>query len=302
MQLSYRKLMTLGAGLEYAVVKTAGAESLCLQGILAQQKKIKRAISCAEDLGLNHPEYMPKFLSCSQQGPIASALFTHLDAGLMSDFLSSMPKVWHYASGRQAGRALSALQEGALTARQQEKALKRQMQFMERIADYVGNQPHFKGDYLALDAIAARHDHFTMFRPVLRYGMLRHDRLLVTREVEVKFLPSPFFGPGDVCEDFACLECQSAGRFPLFCAGFIDGYFKGRVPPGFWVTFAMQSALYAMWRLGRRVRQRQASLEHMQLKFDRIRADFEDFKKPVPLWYRAEEVRQIRLACQKKGL
>ena len=302
MQLIYRKLMTLGAGLEYAVVKTAGAESLCLQGIVAQQKKVERAVSCACQLGVVDPDAMPQWLSLSQQGPIVSALFTHQDAGLLSDFLSRMPKVWHYAAGKNAGRALSALQEGTLSQTLMDKALKRQMQFMERIADYVGNRPHFDGDYLALDAIAARHDHFTMLRPVLRYGMLRHDRLLITRQGQALLPPSPYFGPGDVCEDFALLECESAGLYPLFCAGFIDGYFKGRVPPSFWVTFAMQSALYAMWRLGRRVREHKDSLQRMQLKFDRIRADFADFKKPVPGWYRSEQVREVRAVCQRKGL
>ena len=34
--------------------------------------------------------------------------------------------------------------------------------------------------------------------------------------------PSYTIGPGDLCEDFANLELESAGEYPLLCAGIID--------------------------------------------------------------------------------
>ena len=173
---------------------------------------------------------------------------------------------------------------------------------MEKLASYLGSMPHFRRDQVSLDALSERYDHFKCWKKVRRYGQLRDDRILVRADSTVALLPSASCAPGDACEDFALLECQCAGLYPLCCAGIIDGYFQGAIPPAFWVSFALQSAFYSLWRLGRMAQSSRRAFVIMHSEHERVCADFEDFKKPVPSWYRAESVKKARQAANAKGL
>ena len=106
-----------------------------------------------------------------------------------------------------------------LSKAQSEKAVNRHESFMENLAEYISALPHFKNDKYALEAISQRFDNFSVFRTVMRYGSLNHGKVLITRDSSLILLPSYTYGPGDACEDFAMLEFETAGLYPLFCAG-----------------------------------------------------------------------------------
>lgn len=301
MRLNYRKIFNLRPGLEYSELSFPDGQFLCLQGIPGYKGRIMAACRCARRLSPSLPESMPRFLSCEEKGPIVSALFSHLEAGTLSSFLRLMPREFHYTAGRRAGWNLSLLQQ-QIDFAETKKALNRQKKFLERIAEYVANAPHFRNDRYVLDALSLRYDHFKIFRPVVRYGMLRHDRLLINREGQIVFLPSPSFGPGCLTEDFALLECESARQYPEFCSGCLDGYFKGKIPAEFWFYFAMQSAVYSVWHLSRKVRNGRLDLSAAQSIFDRVRGDFDNFSKSIPGWYLSPEVARCKETVARRHL
>ena len=170
---------------------------------------------------------------------------------------------------------------------------------MEHLATYVADLPHFKNDRFALDALSSRYDHFRIYTAVLRYGSLKHQKLMLTKDSSLILLPSYAFGPGDMCEDFASLECECAGLYPVLCAGVIDGYFNEQVPVKFWIQFALYSALYSLWKCGVYAKQSTDMMVKMQLNCDRIREDFNDFKNPIPSWYSDPLIKDLRKEALK---
>ncbi len=303
MRLSYRELFRTGSGLDYLELKSASGGLLCVQGPSSEQGRVGRAFESAQALAQACPDNSFAPVSFGVAGGMASAVFEGECGGALRLFLSHATPALQYAEGRRLGRALKALHDVELDDAQARRADARQGKFMERIAEYVARLPHFKGDQAAMDAISSRYDNFGCFRRVLRYGQLRDDRVMVRGDSSIALLPSPSFGPGDACEDFALMELSFAGLYPCCCAGVIDGYFQGASPPArFWVNFALHSAVASLWRCGRQARASRRSFLIMQSECLRISSDFSSFMRPYPSWYESPEVRRARAAAVSKAL
>ena len=302
MELSFRSLFKDASGIEYCVLRNDGADCLCLQGGSELKGRIRSAYRSAALFFENSPDNFLKPLSLNESEGRVNALFSNVEAGRLERFLKVVSPEWQYTAGRRTGRALRLIQGEPLSEEHLKKAQDRQAAFMEKLADYVGNKPHFIDDAFAMEALSQRYDNFTLFKPVWRYGMLRHDKIYITSSGDIVLLPSSSGGPGDICEDFALLECESAGVYPLYCAGVVDGYFSGKIPSKFWLHFAMYSALYSLWRCARKARRDESLQKTMQQEYDRIRLDFANFKKPVPNWYSSAEVKAARETAVQKAL
>lgn len=296
MQIGYRKLFIDKNDIEYSVVKTGTAQCLCLQSDRKKLSRVKKAYLSSKFFYPASPENFFEALSVNEvvSQNLVNALFTHVESGFLSDFLAVVPKEWHYATGKKLGRVLRNLHNVSLTEKQRAKAQSRHDKFMEHMATYITALPHFKNDKYAIDAISSRYDHFKIFRSAMRYGSLKHQRVMITHDSTLLLLPSYTFGPGDICEDFAMLEYESAGLYPIVCAGVIDGYFSGVIPSKFWMHFALYSALYSLWKCGTKAKESKQMYVKMQLNSDRIREDFNNFLKPVPNWYTNPELAIIK--------
>lgn len=304
MQIGFRKLFTDKNSIEYSVVKTGSTQCLCLQSDRKKLARVKKAYLSSKCFYPASPENFFEALSVNEvvSQNLVNALFTHVESGFLADFLEVVPKEWHYATGKKLGRVLRNLHTVSLTEKQKAKAQSRHNKFMEHMATYISSLPHFKNDKYAMEAISSRYDHFKIYRPVMRYGGLKHQKIMITKESSLLLLPSYTYGPGDMCEDFASLECESAGLYPLFCAGVIDGYFASKVPSKFWLHFALYSALYSLWKCALVAKQSPQMMVKMQLNSDRIREDFDDFKKPVPQWYSDPKLQDIRTQALKLSI
>ena len=304
MQLTYKKLFTDENEVEYCVVKTDSTQCLCLQGKSQLLPRIKKAFLSAKTF---YPQasdsfFEPLSVNTTTTDGIVNALFTNVEASFVKTFLQMAPLEWQYATGKKLGRILKDLHSVPLTDTQKKKASERHSKFMEHLATYVADLPHFKNDKFAMDAISMRYDHFKIFRPVMRYGSLKHQKVMIRKDSSLILLPSYSFGPGDLCEDLASLECESAGIYPVLCAGVIDGYFSGKVPTKFWLHFALYCALYSLWKCGLKAKKDSKELIKMQQNSDRIREDFANYTKPVPNWYSSDKLQKIKERCIKLGL
>ncbi len=295
MFLSYKKLFVDAHDIEYAIVKSAGTECLCLQAPLSAENRLMKSFSGMQYFYALDREHVFKPLSiCSDDdNKVVNALYAYTESGFLQDFLKVVPKIWQYATGKRLGRILRTLHEGSLTKSEEQKAQLRHNAFMERIAEYIAKLPHFKNDRYALDALSSRYDHFSLYKSCMRYGALRHQKIMTSKDGSLFLLPSASYGPGDICEDFALLELESAGLYPLLCVGVIDGYFKGQTPTQFWLHFALYSALYSLWKCAKNALMDKNN-EYWQLQCDRVRYDFSDFTTPMPRWFIKEDVETIR--------
>lgn len=304
MQLSYRKLFSDSNNIEYSVVKTMSTRCLCLQGNRQSLPRIKKAYKSAQFFYKGAPEniFEPISINENAQGNLVNALFSYQDSGFLKDFLSVVPPEWQYAAGKKIGRILKDLHSLPLTQDQMEKANRRHSSYMDRIASYVGELPRLKNDRYAMEAISSRYDYFSIFRPVMRYGSLKYQKILTTHDGTILLLPSYSYGPGCMCEDFASLEFENGGLYPVLCAGVIDGYFSSVVPVKFWMHFALYSALYSLWKCALKGKESKEMYIRMQLNSDRIREDFDNFKRPVPNWYSDPELLKIKEKAVKLAL
>lgn len=304
MQLSYRKLFLDSNNVEYSVIKTMSTRCLCLQGDRTALARIKKAYKSAQFFYKAAPEniFEPISLNENASGNLVNALFTYQDAGFLKDFLGVVPPEWQYATGKKIGRILKDLHSVPLTKEQVLKAGKRHDSYMEKLASYVSELPHLKNDRVAMEAISTRYDYFSLLRPVMRYGSLKYQKIMTTHDGTILLLPSYSFGPGCMCEDFASLEFENAGLYPVLCAGVIDGYFSSKVPVKFWMHFALYSALYSLWKCALKAKESKEMHLKMQLNSDRIREDFDNFKKPIPTWYSNSELLIIKEKAIKLAL
>ena len=88
----------------------------------------------------------------------------------------------------------------------------------------------------------------------------------------------------------------------MLCAGVIDGYFSSVVPVKFWMHFALYCALYSLWKCALKAKESKEMYLKMQLNSDRIREDFDNFKKPIPTWYSNQELLKIKEKAIKLAL
>ncbi|MGN1281228.1 MAG: hypothetical protein ACI4UM_04935 [Succinivibrio sp.] len=302
MQLSYRHLFTDENRVEFSVLKTENTNCLCIQGDKKLERRIRKAYSSAQFFFPKIKENFFEPVSVNVQSERVSALFSYRQSGFLSDFLKVVPEHWQYATGKKLGRVLKEMHSTPLTQKQLEQANNRHSSYMSRIASYVADLPHFKNDRYAMEAISTRYDYFSVFRPVMRYGSLKHQKILITDDSTLLILPSYSYGPGCMCEDFASLECETAGIYPVFCAGVIDGYFSSAIPAKFWMHFALYSALYSLWKCALKARGSKEKHILMQQNCDRIREDFSNFAKPVPSWYSNGDLEKIKNRALKQAL
>lgn len=102
MQLSYRSLFTDANNIEYSVVKTHGANCLCLQGDLKSLKRLKKSYLSSVYFYECAPENTFEALSVNQdvKNSISTALFAYRDCGFLSDYLKVVSKEQQYAAGK----------------------------------------------------------------------------------------------------------------------------------------------------------------------------------------------------------
>ena len=305
MQLGYRPLFKDPISqIEYFVLQSTDTSCLCMQSSLNNFQKLKRAYQSSEYFYKfsNGSILKPLSLNRNSSLNISSAVFENFDGGFLADFLKVVPPTWQYSTGKRIGRILCDIHSYTLNEKQTSKAHTRHDSFMEKLAFYISDLPHFKNDNYALNAISTRYDHFSVFKSVMRYGSLKHNNILISKDTSLAFLPSYTIGPGDLCEDFANLELESAGEYPLLCAGIIDGYFGGNVPTKFWMHFALYCAFYSLFKCGKRALKNKNNLNKMQLLYDRVCKDFSNFSRPIPVWYSSPATDQVRIQAKKHGL
>lgn len=301
MRITFRTLFKTPSGLEYIYLRKDQNDMLSVQGRADCTDRIRRVYNNGLRLYEAASDVSLQPVSCVSTKEGANAVFEGVLGGPLREFLRHAPGSVQYAQGKKIGRVLKAFHSLPLSKIQQEKAHKRQRAFLERLAQYISSMPHFNGDAQAINAISKRFGKYDCYRTCMRYGQLRHDRIYVRPDFGAVLLPSSTEGPGDICEDFALMECMSAGMFPLCCAGVIDGYFQGDVPDEFFQGLALQSALYSLWKCGKYAAISAKAYDLMQGEFNRIQTDFNGFKDTKPKWYYAQATIKAREEAIRNG-
>ena len=302
MHLTYKTLSVDEHGIELSLLKNEGAEFFVFQGGQHNRRRLRRSFRSAMTFFGVAPDYFLKPVSFNDGEQLVTALYSHVSAGELQSFLSGSRDFMQYAIGKRAGRALLALHGVHLDQELRQRAQARQERCREKFTTYLTRMERIPDDGATVDAIGARFDSFSMYKPVMRYGGFKVSNLLLTSDLGVVFKPSATFGPGDVCEDLALAACENSGAYPCFVAGVIDGYFAHKVNPGFFMSFAMYCAINSLYRCSSRAARDAAEHERMLAQSRQIQADFQNFKTPVPSWYGHKRVKNARQLCQRKSL
>lgn len=302
MRLTYKTLSVDEHGIELSFLKNQGTEFYVFQATPYNRKRLKRCYQSAQCFFSTAPDYFLKPVSYKEDADIVTALYGYVSAGDMQTFLEHSKDHMQYAVGKRTGRALLALHDVYLTEEQKQKAIEHQKKCKEKFSIYLNSLERMPNDGKTIEAIGARFDSFTIFKPVMRYGGLKVSNIMLTADLEVVFKPCASFGPGDLCEDLALIACENAAQYPCFVAGVIDGYFALKIPTNFYIGFALHCAINSLYRCAKRSEMDSNEKSRMINQSMQIQDDFMNFKTPIPVWYGTRRVKNARALCERKNL
>lgn len=303
MQLGYRSVSVDLYGNEYVALQGANDKFLALQGsVQSNEARISRQFKSTKIFYNLAPNHILKGISLKSNEEYTTALFDYENVGEFKTFLSLLDPHLQYANGKKLGRAIALLHQDTLTSEEKDKAEERLNTMHNKLANYLNQGPRFNHEKPILQAIIDRIDGMGDYKLTRRYGSLRLDNVFYTQSGNVILKPSSSFGFGDAIEDLVLFECEDAGQMPCAVAGVIDGYFGGvKIPANFWVAFAIYSAIYSLTYCSKHARISPAEQKRMVAQSRRILADFENFTRPIPRWYRSNLVKKARADVQRLG-
>lgn len=303
MQLGYRSVSLDLYGNEYVALQGANDKFLALQGpVKTNEARIMRQFKSTQIFYKLAQNHILKGISVKSNDEYTTALFAYENVGEFKSFLSLLDPHLQYANGKKLGRAISLLHQDTLTSEEKDRAEERLDVVHTKLTNYLNEGPRFNHEKPVLKAIIDRIDGLGDYKLTRRYGGLRLDNVFYTQNGNVILKPSSSYGFGDAIEDLVLFECEDAGQMPCAVAGVIDGYFGGgKIPANFWVGFAIYSAIYSLTYCSKHAQRSPEEQKRMVAQSRRILADFENFTRPIPRWYRSNLVKKARLAVMRLG-
>lgn len=303
MQLGYRSVSRDLHGNEYLALQGSNDRFLVLQGDVKESKsRIARQFKSTQVFHDLAPNHILKGISLKSDDTYTTAVFSYENVGEFKSFLSFLDPHLQYANGKKLGRAIALIHQDTLTSGEKDKAEERLNTIHAKLTNYLNKGPRFSHETPILKAIIDRIDSLGDYKLTRRYGGLRFDNVFYTQSGNVILKPSAGFGFGDAIEDLILFECEDAGQMPCAVAGVIDGYFGGgKIPASFWVNFAIYSAIYSLTRCSEHSLKSPAEQRRMVSQSKRIAADFENFSRPIPRWYRSAMVKKARAEVRRMG-
>ncbi len=302
MKLIYKTLDVDEFGVECKVLRSQSSNFYVYQTNLENKARVKRAFNGACFFYKYAKDVFLEPISYNEQDDIATALYTYISSGKLSDFLDNAPDHMQYAIGKKCGRSLGVLHAIPLSEVQKQKAHKHIEKTKEKLYTYLTSLERMPNDGETIEAIGDRFDLFSVLKPVMRYGAFKADHILITKDMDIIFTPSSSYGEGDICEDFALLACEHSGNYPCFVAGAIDGYFGLKIPTQFYLGFALHCAFNSLYRCALRSQINAQEKIRMQEQSMRIQLDFLSFNTPIPDYLQSQRVKDARTKCESLNL
>ncbi len=276
---------------------------MTLQGSAGQKRRLERIFKASKAFYDKDREHILQALSLNLNTTEPAVLFDYENVGPIELFLNSASPLLQYVAGKKTGIILRTLHHGELSEHGKMRIKNLEVKNLKRLEAYLNGPYRFEDDKATILSLTSRFKSFGCKNGVLRLGALSLENILLNSGHVIKILPPPSYAAGDRAEDLALLCADASLNFPHFCSGVMDGY--GVKDPKLWLRFAMYCALISLDHYGKMAGKYGLNTlagQEAVLKSRQVRDDFEDFKTPVPRWYKESLKMGLKEQSLKAGL
>ena len=242
------------------------------------------SIRRAAETGIRMPQ--PIACGCCEAG--AYLLLTWVEGIDAESALPDLPRAAQYQLGWQAGQILQQLHSIPAPADAIPWEDRFNAKIDRKLAAYAACPLKYDNDAPVLAYLAANR-HLLRGRPQSFHHGDYHCGNLVIDGDRVGVIDFNRKDHGDPWEEFNRIVWDVAAS-PDFAAGRVDGYFDGAVPEAFWPLLALYIASNTLSSLPWAIPFGEVEIETMRRQMADVMAWYDDFRNPVPRWYR-ERVR-----------
>lgn len=218
------------------------------------------------------------------EGRSVYMLLTWVEGRDLETALPGLTEQEQYRLGRRAGAILKLIHSVPLSPEDAPVRTKREKK-LKQLSRYESSDLRIPGDETAIRYVRDNIGQIWTKPPVFLHGDFHPGNLIYMDGGGIGVIDFNRWEVGDPYEEFYKLQSFGAEISVPYCAGQIDAYFDGDVPPGFWranAVYVAQASLYSIkWAepFG------QAEIDGMVKRARTAFEDFDGFRRVVPKWY-----------------
>ncbi len=249
----------------------------------ADKKKEYEIIEKYAELGF--PMSSPvAFGVCNDQKSVYM-LLRWVDGTDLETVLPKLSEEEQYKLGREAGLILRKI-HGVPLDREDIPNTTKKVKKLAQLARYEESNLRIPNDETAIRYVKENIDQIWKQPPVYMHGDFHPGNLIYRNDSSIGVIDFNRWEVGDPFEEFYKLESFGTEISIPYCIGQIDAYFDDSVPMDFWMANAVYVAQASLFSIKWAEPFGQSDVDGMVERAKRAFADFDDFHRVIPGWYK----------------
>ncbi len=203
------------------------------------------------------------------------------------DLETALPKLSEeeqYRLGREAGSILRKIHGIPLDKGDIPGSTKKEKKLWQ-LSQYEKSDLRIPNDETAIRYVKENIDQIWKVPPVYMHGDFHPGNLIYLADSSIGVIDFNRWEIGDPYEEFYKLESFGTEVSIPYCIGQIDAYFNNSVPMDFWGANAVYVAQASLFSIKWAEKFGQRDIDGMVTRAERALADFDDFRRIIPVWY-----------------
>ncbi|GGF90271.1 aminoglycoside phosphotransferase [Paenibacillus albidus] len=220
------------------------------------------------------------------QGENIYMLLTWVEGRPLEECLLSFTEQEQYRLGTEAGGILKRIHSIPNYEDLSGWEDRMKQKILDKIKEYEHCPYRIPGDEAALAYVRGNIGLIVDTHKVYQHRDFHIGNLIYTSEGRIGVIDFNRSGSGDYVEEFYKLQSFDRERSLAFAQGKLDGYFGGPPPESFWKRLAVYVAFASLSSIQWAIPYGQEDIEGMQARCELALADYEQFTRVIPGWYR----------------
>ena len=233
---------------------------------------------------LGFPMSSPVVFGTCNNGQNVYMLLRWLEGCDLETALSKLSEEEQYRLGREAGCILRKIHGIPLDKEDIPVSTKKEKKLWQ-LSRYEESDLRIPNDETAIRYVKENIDQIWKVPPVYLHGDFHPGNLICMADSSIGVIDFNRWETGDPYEEFYKLESFGTEVSIPYCIGQIDAYFNDSVPMDFWVANAVYVAQASLFSIKWAEKFGQRDIDGMVMRAERALADFNDFRRIIPIWY-----------------
>lgn len=232
---------------------------------------------------------MPIAFGICNQKKSAYMLLSWVEGQDLEAVLPHLSREEQYRLGRMAGEILRKIHSIPVEEKDMPVNSKTEKKLLQ-LSRYEASKVRIANDEFAIKYIRENIDKIRVEKPVYQHGDFHPGNLIYLDNGQIGVIDFNRWDVGNPYEEFYKLESFAREISVPYCVGQIDAYFQDNVPETFWEVLAVYVAHASLYSIKWAEKFGQAEIEGMVKRCKAAFADYDDFKRVIPVWYEAAGV------------